>query len=283
VPPRTEDVGRLEIAVDDVLLVRVRQSVRHVPQQGQRVGDGARPGPPDALGEGLSLDVRHDVVEEAVGPPGVDEGEDVRVREARGEPDLLEEALLAVQRRDLGTKHLEHDAAVVLPLPGKEDDGHPALPQRVDDAVPFGERLREARSELRTRHGGRGPFGRAVQHTVGVVAPEKGPDLLDECFVRPGLLPDRALPCLALQLDHVGEDLEGARRAVGLFRPVVQPSGPAVAAPLPARLRGHAPSASPPPVSSRWSQARAFAQSRETVRRATSSTSAISSSVIPPK
>src|SRR6185369_8900691 len=77
-----EDVGRLDVAVDDALAVRV----------GQRVGDAAHDlGRLDRAGahalqqqvaQVLALQALHGDVDAAVGRAGVEHGDDVRVRQA---------------------------------------------------------------------------------------------------------------------------------------------------------------------------------------------------------
>src|SRR2546425_2336212 len=64
--------------------------------------------------EGFALDVRHHVVEEAVGLAGVDQRQDVGVVEASGNLDLAEEPLRAERAGQLGVQNLDRDGAVVL-------------------------------------------------------------------------------------------------------------------------------------------------------------------------
>jgi hypothetical protein len=83
----------LDVAVDDVVAVGVVQGVGHVPGDLDRLLDAELSFPVDAVPERLTLDVGHDVVEEAVGLAGVEEGKDVGMLEVRRRLDLGEEAL----------------------------------------------------------------------------------------------------------------------------------------------------------------------------------------------
>src|SRR2546425_6954743 len=88
--------------------------------------------------EGFALDVRHHVVEEAVGLAGVDQRQDVGVVEASGNLDLAEEPLRAERAGQLGVQNLDCDLAMVLPIMGKVDRGHPAAAELALDRVSVG-------------------------------------------------------------------------------------------------------------------------------------------------
>jgi hypothetical protein len=75
------------------------------------------------------------VVEEAVGLTRVEEREDVRVLQIRRGLDLGHEALASDDRRQLGLQNLERHLSVVLQVLGHVDRGHPALADRLYDAV----------------------------------------------------------------------------------------------------------------------------------------------------
>jgi hypothetical protein len=68
----------------------------------------------ETMPQRLAFDVQHDVVQEPGGLAGIEQGQDVRVLEGRGEPDLSQETLSAEDGGQLGSENLERDKAVVL-------------------------------------------------------------------------------------------------------------------------------------------------------------------------
>ena len=91
--PRFEqDVLGLDIAVHDVLVVRVGQRIGDVPRDRHRVGDRQAPLANQPVAQALTRDVRHRVKQEAAGDPGVEQRQDVRVGEAGGDLDLAQKA-----------------------------------------------------------------------------------------------------------------------------------------------------------------------------------------------
>ena len=83
----------------------------------------------------LALDVRHDVVEEAVGLARVMQRQDVGMIEAGGDLDLAEEAVGAERGGELGVEDLERDGAVVLAVVGQVHGGHAAAAELALDVV----------------------------------------------------------------------------------------------------------------------------------------------------
>ncbi len=132
--PVDQHVGRLDVAVDDPLLVRVGQGVDDRQEDlDAGVRRGRRPLEPHV--ERDAVDVLHRVVEGvAVAPGGVDL-DDVRVAEAAADLDL---SLEPGQARRVGLapagEDLERDDAVHRRIEGPEDDAHPAPADLVQDA-----------------------------------------------------------------------------------------------------------------------------------------------------
>ena len=60
----------------------------------------------------------------------------MRVLEARGEPDLAQEALGAERIGELGVQHLERDRAVVPQVLREPDRGHAAAAELTLEGVP---------------------------------------------------------------------------------------------------------------------------------------------------
>ena len=134
-----QDVLGLDVAVDDVVAVGVVERVRHLAGDPHRVVDGELLLVGEPVAQRFAFDVGHDVVEEAVHLPGIDEAEDVRVLEIGGDLDLFEEAVGADDGGELGAEHLEGDLAVVLQVVGQVNGRHAAVAEFALDAVAVGE------------------------------------------------------------------------------------------------------------------------------------------------
>ena len=135
-----QDVLRLDVAVYDAVLVRVRERARHVAQRAHHLGHGqlARP---QARAQRFALHERHREPGEPVGVAGREEGDDVRMLQPRGERDLALEALHRHAARQLRREHLEDHAPVERRLRGEEDARHPAAAQFAVYAVALAQRL----------------------------------------------------------------------------------------------------------------------------------------------
>ena len=101
----------------------------------------------DQVGERLAVDVLHRDVRDAVGLADVEDLDDVRVRQPRGDPPLAEEARaqVVVAGEILG-ETLERDVAAELDVAGEVDHGHRAVTERPLDLVPAGDGRRGQRS-----------------------------------------------------------------------------------------------------------------------------------------
>jgi hypothetical protein len=140
VPPGEQHVVGFHVAVHHAVLVRVGQRVRYLDQDPDGVVDRqlapvGEPGP-----ERLTLDVRHDVVEEPARFTRVVQREDVGMLELGRELDLAEEALGAERGGELGPEHLEGDQSLVPEVPREVNGGHAALPELALDGVAAGQR-----------------------------------------------------------------------------------------------------------------------------------------------
>ena len=121
-----QHVRRLDVAVDDVELVRVGERVRDLARDHERVVH-RQPGlAPEPVAQGLALDVGHDVVEEAVGLARVVQGKDVRVGQAGGDLDLAHEALGTERDGDVLPEDLDRDAARLPEVLRQIHRRHPA-------------------------------------------------------------------------------------------------------------------------------------------------------------
>ncbi len=133
---RPNQVGRLDVAVDQAALVGVLQPQRRLPD----VVASLPGGEPAARGEQLAqvgaLDVLHSQIVIVAGQGGVVGEHDVGVRELGGRLHLAAEAdqqFLLVEA--VGADDLEGDEAVHEGVPGLEDLAHAALPEPLHQQV----------------------------------------------------------------------------------------------------------------------------------------------------
>src|SRR5690606_2064054 len=120
-----EDVLRLDVAVDDPLGVRGGERAADLDRVGDGLLDRQPPAAADALLQRLALDVLEDDVGVAVVLAGVDDGDDVRVREAGGGAGLAPEALELVRlRRDVAVEQLDRHPPLQRLVEGPVDGGH---------------------------------------------------------------------------------------------------------------------------------------------------------------
>ena len=98
----------------------------------------------ESFTERLSLDVRHYVVEKAVGLAGLVQREDVWMVEPRGDLDLAQEAIGAERRGELGMKHLQRDKPLVPAVLSEVDGRHSTAPELTVDGVRLRQRGAEA-------------------------------------------------------------------------------------------------------------------------------------------
>jgi hypothetical protein len=134
-PGHQHDVLGFDVAMDDVVAVRIGQRTRYLPSDLRGVVDGELFLAVEPVTQGLAFDIRHDVVEEAVGFPRIVEGQDVGVRESRGDLDLAHEALGAEHGGELGSQHLDRDGTMMLEIPPEVHGGHAAATEFILDRV----------------------------------------------------------------------------------------------------------------------------------------------------
>ncbi len=157
VAPGKENVVRLDVAVDDALLVRHGQRVGHVADDAHRFRDGEFPLARQLGAERFALDEGHDVEEEVALAPGGQEGDDVRMLQAGGESHLTLEALDAHGGGGLRGEDLHDHLALDLHLFGEEDATHPAPAELAQDPVAGANRVLHLALEIsQAVHPGKG-------------------------------------------------------------------------------------------------------------------------------
>jgi hypothetical protein len=205
-----EDVGRLQIAVQQPALVGVVNSSCH---------DGHQPGGPDRLrvaadgiGQAAAVDEVHAEVVLAVVLADLVDGDEVRVLEVAGRLGLEAEPLHLLGGRQLARPdHLQGDGAVQANLPGAPDDAHAALGDLLQQLV-VAEIAHAA--ESRRPMGQGGPFVGTCWHgqlAQFVVVGEEGGQLRRQIGVALEQLlavePLSSLHCFQVSGDHLVQRL----------------------------------------------------------------------------
>ena len=137
--PHEEDVVRLDIAVNDAKRMRVTERVSDVAHDANHVCDRKRSLPDETIAQRLAFDVRHRVVQQPVGLSDEQHRHDVRMVNARREPDLAVESVDAERPRQLRGQHLHDDAPVERAFLGHENARHAAAAQLAIESVGAGE------------------------------------------------------------------------------------------------------------------------------------------------
>ncbi|EAU65834.1 hypothetical protein STIAU_5686 [Stigmatella aurantiaca DW4/3-1] len=229
-----EDVGGLDVAVDDAVGVRGPQRVTHLRQKfhGQR----GRQGPLRERGEALPLQVLHDQIGAPLAQVHVEERDDVRVLDPRERARLGEEALHQPRiTNQVGVEHLHRHALLDEPMLGQPHRAHAPAAQLAHDAK-AAEGL--ARQRLRVRAGRRRGPGLPIRvHALPWLTNERG--TLGPVRVR----------CLAGAMKR--RDLHKAARRTRGIAPRLSPSPPRSSSPMRqsclAPARPGAPRPRPPP------------------------------------
>ena len=113
--------------MNDSVLVRVLERGRHLARNADRFVDRQLVFAAEAVAETLAVHVHHREPELAGGRlAGIEDREDVRVLEARGDADLAAESLRAEAGRKLRVQDLDGDWATVLRILGTIDGRHAA-------------------------------------------------------------------------------------------------------------------------------------------------------------
>src|SRR5437762_1109546 len=144
-----ENVLRLEIAMDDVMPVRVVEGAGDRCRYADRLLDGELLLAIEALSERLAFDEGHDIEQRPVRRLArVEERKEIRMLEMGSDADLGEEAFDAHDGGELRVEDLEGDLAVVLEVAREVDRRHAAGADLALDDVAIGERTNELFSQL---------------------------------------------------------------------------------------------------------------------------------------
>ena len=131
-----EDVGRLDVAVDDAADVRRVEGLRDLGGHAGGLARRERPVLAQDRGEVLAVDQLHDDVRARAVLAEVEHRHDARVAERRRRPGLVAEPAEEVGvLAELGAEELDGDVAIQLGVAGAVDRRHPALAEELDQAV----------------------------------------------------------------------------------------------------------------------------------------------------
>ena len=134
-----EHVLGLHVPVDESLAVRVVEPRAQLPRDPQRVLEREPLLAHEALPQRFAAHIRHHIIEGSVRLTGVDERQDMRMGEPRGNRDLAQKPLGADRGRDLGPQHLDRDLAAVPEVFGDVHRRHAAATQDPLDPVAVAE------------------------------------------------------------------------------------------------------------------------------------------------
>src|SRR5205823_358086 len=125
-PRGEEDVLRLDVAMHDVVRVRVFERVCHLGRDAKRLVEGELFFPVESTPERLSLDIRHHIKQRTIDLAGVEEWQNVRMLKSRRSVDLAREALARQRRSEVRSQYLDRDRARVPDVVRQVDGRHTA-------------------------------------------------------------------------------------------------------------------------------------------------------------
>jgi hypothetical protein len=135
-----EDIGGLEVAVDEAVLVGVVEGLADVDCDLDRLLEVFGP----TLLEARTLEELHDEVGHVLVLADVVDRDHVRVAEGGDRARLAEEALAGVADLAVGAHDLDRHRPLELDVPGAEDDAHSAAADLLVEAVAVGEDVADA-------------------------------------------------------------------------------------------------------------------------------------------
>ena len=136
-PVLEHDVARLDVAVDDVVPVRMAQRARCLACNAQRLGDGEAAFARDPIPQRLAVDIAHDVERPAAARRvGVDKGHDVGMAEQRRRLDFADEPLARNGQCEIGRENFDRDRpTMVLQVAGEIYRGGSTVAELALDSV----------------------------------------------------------------------------------------------------------------------------------------------------
>jgi len=143
-----QDVLGLEIAMNDPMPMRVVQRARDRCRDPQRLVDRKLLFAAQSSAETLTLDERHYIEQMPVRFAGIEQWQEVRMRQPGGRLDFGEKSLDPQHRAELRTQYFERDTTVMPEIAREVHGRHPAAPNLAIDRVPSSKRRVELRGEI---------------------------------------------------------------------------------------------------------------------------------------
>ena len=135
-----ENVLRLDVAVHDPLVVRVREGIGDLAGDPEGVLERKLLFAVDSRPQRFTLHVRHHIVEHPCRFARIEQREYVGMVQSGGEGDLAKKALGAERPSQLRLEHLEGDGTIVLQIMGAIYRGHSAPADFVTHAIALSQR-----------------------------------------------------------------------------------------------------------------------------------------------
>jgi hypothetical protein len=148
-PAGEKDVFRLDVPVYDPMCVSPPQGISDLSSDGSGLRDAQLSFGLQTGAERPALDVGRGVPERAVRVAGIENGEDVGVLQAGGDPDLLEKPLRADEPGELVPDNFEGDRTSVPEVLHQVDHGHAATAQLALEPIPLGQGRSQSRQRIR--------------------------------------------------------------------------------------------------------------------------------------
>ena len=117
------------------MLMRVLKCLRSLSSDAERVRNRQLRLPREPVAQRFSFHEGHREPEPPRALTGIEHGEDVRMLQSRGEPNLALKALGSERAAEIGMQHLERHVATVPQVVREVDGRHPAGAQRAHDVV----------------------------------------------------------------------------------------------------------------------------------------------------
>jgi len=135
VAPGEQNIFGLDVAVDDVVVMRVVESVCNFARNGYRNVNRQLVLALQSIPKSLSLDEWHREPHSSRGNSGIEDSKYVRVLKARGELDLALEPLRPHRFSDFRKENLERDVSIVPQIPGEVDKRESTMAELTLDRV----------------------------------------------------------------------------------------------------------------------------------------------------
>lgn len=191
----------LDVPMDYAVRVRVIERAGHVANNLNNLVQREGAYPFQTIPEAAFRHVRHDVIEKAIGSTRVEEREDVRMAQLRGDADLAEEAR-PTTLHELRKENLDDDGPIV-PYVVREVDGRcAAFTDRLLQRVSIGELTNERFGDRSQRHPDE---GRRVEGAIWRDEPQ-GSDSYGPIETAWQLFRSRTAASMQEQLTRIGGD-----------------------------------------------------------------------------